>query len=330
MPYSENTNPIYPNAADTDPIYRQPQYGSPDAQRLFEGQGSPRVIANSLKPYASHSIDPEFCISIDPVLDCPISAQIYTARFQNIREGYDSFLVLDVRDRPRDANGNKQLGESVLDPSVDYMLIGKNFDLQGGTGFKGIRRGETVHVGNDNPTIKARFGLNETPAENAFTIAADAEGKMTVTDGGSARGTMLVRGTTVTHPEPFAGFGGGKYRFEGEDEPSHDHEQPRSSQEDVLSPEDEQLIAGLGAQTSAGLSELRKKFGKEIDESNVSLSSIVGVMYRIKALRSQGVAEKAIKRKVLFDLHPDRAGSPQQGKYNEVLFEAADYLLRQQ
>lgn len=327
MPYSENTNPIYPDAANTDPIYHQPQYGSPDAQRLFEEQGSPRVIANSLEPHATSKIDPEFCVSIDPVLNCPVSAQIYTARFQNLREGHDSFLVLDVRERPRDANGNKKFGEGekVLDPSVDYLLIGRNFDFQNGQGFKGIRRGETVRVGRDNPTIRARFGLNQTPAANAFTIAADKEGKMTLTDDASPRGTMLVRGTTVTHPEPFTGFGGGKYRFGGEDDSGQPH-----PQEDVLSPEDEELIAGLGAQTSAGLSELREKFGKEIDEHNVSLRSIVGVMSRIKALRAEGVPEKAIKRRVLFDLHPDRAGSPQQGGYNEVLFEAADHLLRGQ
>lgn len=114
-------------------------------------------------------------------------------------ENPDQWLILDLRDAPR-IGRSKAFQDVLIDPSVDYMLVNNQFDMKAGTGFKGIRRGESFLVGRENTTLDERFGgFAETTSRQHFNITLSEDGQLIVQDLYSANGTRII--TSQQPPE---------------------------------------------------------------------------------------------------------------------------------
>ncbi len=111
------------------------------------------------------------------------------------REGDDSdqFALIDLRNAMNPSGGGyKEFAGMKVASDIEFLIIGKDFDPQAATGFKGIRRGEGVMIGRSDEKLAKRFNFSNMTSSRHFTLVLDREGKkLIITDLNSTNGTNV-------------------------------------------------------------------------------------------------------------------------------------------
>lgn len=99
--------------------------------------------------------------------------------------------VVDLRSAPRDGDGRLYDGQ-VFGSSIDYLVIQGQPDWQNGTGFKGLRKGESLTIGRHDPVSAKRFDLSHPLISRSHATISDLEGGLAIEDNNSSNGTMYA------------------------------------------------------------------------------------------------------------------------------------------
>lgn len=128
------------------------------------------------------------------------------------REGMDAsglrLDIIDLRSAPIEEGGKMYAGQ-IFGSSIDYLVVQGQPDWEKGTGFKGLRKGESLTIGRTDPVSSKRFQLGSPLISRSHATLSDLDGGLVIEDNGSANGTMYAAydrqhapalGDTVTAP----------------------------------------------------------------------------------------------------------------------------------
>src|ERR1700741_744647 len=261
LPTSHERNPLFQEAAEALKSYEQ-------------------VLA----PGAEYSIDPFTPMAYDSKFGCNITAVI-TANKGGVGTAYaekpsDSFVLVDVRKNNVTVKGEqmKVFGGILIDPTVDFILVGANMDEKITTGFKGIRKGEAVNVGRGNATIRERFDLKDNTSRNHFTITYDENGSLYISDNNSTNGTAVETATPIK--ESF------RHHWQSKEEQIRAFQPPEPEV-----PEPAKETFGLSPELQKELFYLSGIFDQELGKGEISNAMIAGLVREVDEKRREGIPD---------------------------------------
>jgi hypothetical protein len=122
---------------------------------------------------------------------------------QELEEDNLRFDIIDLRSAPIEG-GAKTYADQSFDPSVRYLVVQGSPDWQSGKGFKGLRSGEVLTIGRNDPISARRFNLNDSHISRTHATISETENGLVIEDNDSANGTSYVKYDTadeVTLPQ---------------------------------------------------------------------------------------------------------------------------------
>lgn len=116
----------------------------------------------------------------------------------------DQVALVDLRGAQLDNEGFKLFAGKRINPKVQYMLLGSTFDLEQGTGYRGLSAGDTFVFGRfqgDEQQAKtdarSRFSASDATSRYHFSISISEEGTVAIADSGSTNGTRVFTGDQI-------------------------------------------------------------------------------------------------------------------------------------
>lgn len=270
----------------------------------FEAAGeAPMATHEALQANMVYNIDPNMPLATDEKYGCDIAAIITTdsglkpGEANNHGEIPDSFIVLDLRRQPllqHDGRSYRMLGKDMIDSSVEFMLVGKEYGEAGDRGYKGIRRGESVWIGRENENLKERFDLQDTTSRMHFTLKYEEDGKLSIQDHDSTNGTSVTTGAPI------------RPRVQWQSR-AQQEEAFRPRAEEQAKPQADSNPYGFDTAAQRKFSELQRAFGSEMARGELDEGSLAGLLKHVGMLRAQGIEDDKIFKQIAREVHPDRA-----------------------
>ena len=275
-----------------------------------------------LAPGTDYILDPYNAMAYDSKFGCSITAVI-TADKHGVSAASgenpsDSFVLVDIRKNAVTVKGEqmKVFGGILIDPSVDFLLIGANMDDKVTTGFKGIRKGETVNIGRSNPTTNKRFGLTGNTSRDHFDITYLEDGRLSIRDNNSSNGTA-VESTTPLREKV-------QQRGQSKEKQSEAFKPPAPE-----APQQAKETFGLSPELQKELFHLSGIFGQELGKGEISDAMIAGIIREVDDKRREGIPDDKIYKQIARKIHPDKfeAGSFEHARMTAMI-KVTNLLLR--
>lgn len=237
----------------------------------------------------------------------------------------DEFAILDmhnipIRNRFNSSEGSRRLFGHNFTDELGYLVIGRKDFIPGSQrdmGFKGIRPGESVIFGRDNPKTADRFNLSQYTSGRHFMLSLDGSGQnFEVTDLGSSNGTVVHTATQLIDVE-----------YEASQRRQHESSRRRGWEESMRDVHDAWAKAhgreqGQARHNNPRIQALREYIGKV----SVSTSDLEALIRDIDGLKDNTPDPKRLGKIIAVKYHPDRGGHglpEEETKRRTALYNAA-------
>ena len=240
--------------------------------------------------------------NVTAVIDC-YSNETSKSSWQKEGIEPDQFLLIDLRNAPTyGPYKDKEFQDLGFANDIEYLIVGKNFDANAATGFKGVRKGENIVIGRDQDS-STRFDISDTTSRNHFSVNLDDEGRLTITDLNSSNGTRLK-----TNQTPIMNGLAPNKRYVNTGEEQNSSATPIVEEQAVKPKTSAEIWEENRNQEYSRMTDQVRSMFDSIEDSyknELPISIAISVLNEVSNLRTQGLTDKQLRMHMMKQWHPD-------------------------